>query len=94
MTDLSVPGDVGSKAGCKKLYEDVAAQTKVVSNSAVNGAGADIQVDVLVNCAGVMKNYKNPTDQPNNSELSCSGQANISRRGRQDDVGRLRGRGL
>lgn len=28
---IAVPGDVGSKAGCKKLYDDVAAQTKVVS---------------------------------------------------------------
>lgn len=45
-------GDVGSKAGCGKLYEAVAAQTDVV--------------DVLVNCAGVMRNYKNPTTDVNN----------------------------
>lgn len=54
LTDPSVPGDVGSKAGCKKLYEDIAKQTDVV--------------DVLVNCAGVMKNYRNPTTDVDNSE--------------------------
>jgi hypothetical protein len=31
LTHPSVTGDVSSKAGCKKLYEDVAAQTDVVS---------------------------------------------------------------
>lgn len=51
---VSVPGDVSTKAGCKKLYEDVAKQTDVV--------------DVLINCAGVMKNYRNPTTDVDNSE--------------------------
>lgn len=45
---------MGSKAGCKQLYEDVAKQTDVV--------------DVLINCAGVMKNYRNPTTDINNIE--------------------------
>lgn len=48
----SIQGDVSSKAGCKALYDAVAKQTDVV--------------DVLVNCAGVMRQYKNPTTDHDN----------------------------
>ncbi|BEJ12977.1 hypothetical protein CspHIS471_0301510 [Cutaneotrichosporon sp. HIS471] len=49
---VAVPGDVSTKAGCKKLYDDIAKLTDVV--------------DVLVNCAGVMKSYRNPTSDVDN----------------------------
>ncbi|WOO83794.1 Rhamnolipids biosynthesis 3-oxoacyl-[acyl-carrier-protein] reductase [Vanrija pseudolonga] len=48
---VAVQGDVGSKAGVAALYDAVAKVTDVV--------------DVLINCAGVMKSYKNPTSTPN-----------------------------
>lgn len=50
----TVQGDVGTKAGCKKLFDDISQLTPVV--------------DVLVNCAGVMRNFKNPTTDVDNSE--------------------------
>lgn len=48
----SIQGDVSSKAGCAALYDAVAKQTKVV--------------DVLVNCAGVMRHYKNASTDVDN----------------------------
>ncbi|KAL7418580.1 hypothetical protein Q5752_007038 [Cryptotrichosporon argae] len=51
---FAIQGDVSTKAGAGALYEAVKAQTSVV--------------DVLVNCAGIMRSYRNATTRHNDPD--------------------------